>query len=163
MKSCRPDHRVDSGVEERDMLLKYELRYSAEEGVHESQTEARLLVRADFRRSLEIHLGTPANESESRLVLAHGDECPQLEAEYILFQPGVVASDVRRGWLPLGGLYPRVRYLGVEDSPDFELGAGVAPDHASVSMADEGIWITDGSTTKTEVRVHPDDVLLWSR
>lgn len=139
-------------------LAIYDLRYTAADGIHVSQGEKRILLGAHFHHAPEIRLGRSGRE-ERRLLLVHGDECPQLDADYILIQPEAVSADPRRGWLPLGGLYPSARSLGAEDTPELELGEDVDPDHAYVSVTSEGIYITDGSTSKTEVRAHPDDVV----
>lgn len=159
-KSCRL---IESLERQTADFVRYELRYSAEDGVHISDKERRLLIRADFCHVVEICLGTPVAKDQSRLFLLHGSECGQLGAEFILVQPEVVAADPRRGWLPLGELHPAAQTLGTEDSPEFDWGIGVSPDHGRVSVSEEGIWISDGSNTKTEVRAHPDDVILWSR
>lgn len=147
----------DGDLREKCSRAVHELRYSSADGVHISDGPKQLTVSREFTCPVDMRLG--CTTVEQRVVLIHGRECPQLGASYLLVQPDVVARDPRRGWLPLGGRHPEQLFLGSEDSPELELGDGVDPDHAVVSITSEGICITDGSSTGTDVRAHPDDVM----
>lgn len=115
-------------------------------------------IEPDFRHPVELRLGDPT--TAHRCVLVHGREWPQLGADYIVLQPEVVSKDPSRGWLPVGGLFPKTVVLGREASPAMEFGADVSREHCSI-WADRGVRIEigDDSHNGTAIRMHPDDVV----
>jgi hypothetical protein len=98
-------------------------------------------IQPDFRHPVEFRFGRTSETSPC--LLAHGSECPQLRADYILFQPDVVAQDPRKGWLPIGGIHTRwppaeeridVVHIGRLETPQLRLGPDVSRSHAELHL-----------------------------
>lgn len=121
------------------------------------ENDGGLFIRPDFVGPIEIRVGQPPDTSPCYLV--HGSECPQLNADYILVQPDVLAVDSRRGWVPFGGIHCFAAYLGRTDSPELKLGADVSREHCDLGINRGVLTIGDSSRNGTWVIARPDDLL----
>jgi hypothetical protein len=66
---------------------------------------------------LRVELG--ADGETPSLEIVSGIEWPQLHARFVVTQPAVLAEDPRRGWAPVGGIYPPKLVLGARSTPQF--------------------------------------------
>lgn len=125
----------------------------------------------DFRHPIAIDFGRTSETS--RCFLVHGRECPQLNADYILIQPDVIAKDPRRGWVPIGGqhvLRPEEQareavYVGREETPQLRLGPDVSRSHCEIESCrkpgGESLTLTTHSRDEgsyARIIAHPDDI-----
>lgn len=61
------------------------------------------------------------DESTPALQIVSALDWRQLHSRYVITQPEILATDVRRGWLPVGGVYPDWVLIGAGRTPQFEL------------------------------------------
>lgn len=133
-------------------------------------------IKPDFRHPVELQFGhTPET---SPCLLVRGSECPQLRADYILFQPDVVARDPRKGWVPIGGLHARrspveermdTIYIGRQKTPQLRLGPDVSRSHAEISLKLKPthsylqLHACENFDRYVHVSMHPDDLAEGSQ
>lgn len=133
-------------------------------------------IKPDFQHPVELRFGRTAETSPCLLV--RGSECPQLRADYILFQPDVVATDPRKGWIPIGGIHSR-RYpveermddisIGRQATPQLRLGPDVSRWHAEISLKLKPthsclqLHAYSNDDRYARVSMHPDDTAEGSR
>jgi hypothetical protein len=136
-------------------------------GEHGGEVE----IKRDFKHPIELRFGrTPET---SPCILIHGEECPQLGADYILIQPDVIAKDPQKGWVPLGGVHarspqtPDTAYIGRRESPQLRLGPDVSRHHAEVVYGPSPYNFLEVRTFQDEgphyvrVSAHPDDLAVF--
>lgn len=113
-------------------------------------------VKKAFQFPIELCL-SPAGSTKP-IYLEHGERCRQLGAALVLIQPEVVRLDPSRGWAAVGGRYESWVDVGREVSPQFELGADVSRDHATVSLNEDCIDIATYGRHGLAIEMTPDDL-----
>lgn len=137
-----PSERVDAGP-----LVELELA-GDQRSVFVSHSFSRLY--------LELEEGPGASPIE----IVSGLDWPQLRARYVVVQEDVIRKDPRRGWVPVGGVYPDCLLIGPAEAGQLEFSAAVGRDDGVLIGADETfLSLTGCGSTVATARVGVADLL----
>jgi hypothetical protein len=96
----------------------------------------------------------------SPIEIVSGLDWPQLHARYVIVQEEVVRRDPRRGWAPVGGVYPDHLLIGPSDASQLDFSAAVGKDDGVLVGAYETfLSLTACGSTAAIVRVGVADLL----
>jgi hypothetical protein len=112
---------------------------------HERRLDSQFAhVRVPFD-TLPAEIRLTNDPEEQRLFLISAGCVDELGATFVLIQPEVFARDPRRGWVPIGGHYGSVVFVGREESYALDYVAGMDESHCLVAVRDDAIEVTNWS------------------